>query len=77
VHMPAKLFQHVLESLEDGIQGGLTSGEVGARESFKDGGVAVFFTPEISHLPQPSLNSWPLALSVLISQLISQFRARG
>jgi hypothetical protein len=44
-------------------------------ELCKSRGVTIFFPPELSHLPQSSLNSRMLAVSIPGGQFIFQFRA--
>src|SRR6266576_2040228 len=76
MHVSTELLQHVLQAIEDGIEGRLTSGEIGAHEFFEGRSVAILFTPELRHLPKASLNSRTLGVPVPGGQFRGQFRTR-
>ncbi len=77
VHVPTELFQHALQAIEYRIQGRLISGEMGAYKISKTRGVTIFFAPELSHLPQASLNSRALRRPIPGGQFIVQSCARS
>ncbi|HMH06326.1 MAG TPA: hypothetical protein VK579_06570 [Terriglobales bacterium] len=74
VHVSAQLLQHAFQPVEDGIKHGLISGEIGAHETFKSGGITIVGALEPSDLIEASLNSPALGLPIAGGQLMVQFR---
>ena len=65
VHVAIELFEHVLETIKHGVEGGLVASKIGANEFLEHGGIAIVRAPELGHLVKTTLEPRFLLSAVL------------